>query len=183
MRPNWFIGWPVEPGAWFGPLVSTAPAPLRRFHPEDLHVTLAFLGPVSEEGALAAWVVAESLPLRPVTGKLGKVVGFGNPRAPSAFSLEVHGDAIREDIGAYRGALYAAADARPDDRLPRAHCTVARPRREASGLERAQGLAWASHVPPLNREVLLDRLALYTWSEDRRARQFQRVRERRLQPR
>lgn len=180
MKPNWFIGWPLTPGAWFEPLVATAPRPLRRFHADDLHITLAFLGPVGQEAATASWALAESLPLGPLGGTLAGLAAFGNPRAPSAFSLEVHGEGLHAAIAEHRGPLLEAAGAPPDHYAPRAHCTVARPRRDASGVERATGLAWARLVPPLNLAVNLDRLALYTWSEERRERQFQIVRERTL---
>lgn len=180
MKPNWFIAWPVQPGPWFEPLVRDAPAALRRFHPEDLHITLAFLGPVSSDAALAAWRVVATAAMAPLHGVLGGLAGFGNPRAPSAFSLEVEGDALREAIGVWRGPVATAAGVRPDDRPPRAHCTVARPRREAGHAERRAGLEWARSKTPLGIPIVLDRLALYTWSADRRARQFAIVMERRL---
>lgn len=180
VRPNWFLGWPVDPGAWFAPLVADAPRALRRFHPDDLHVTLAFLGPVEEEAARAAWALAETLPLTALDGELDRVEGFGNPRAPSALSVEIRGEAIRDAIAAFQGPLLAVAGAPPERRPPRAHCTVARPRREAGHAERAAGLAWARRLPPLGLPVRLDRLALYTWSLDRRERQFRVVASRAL---
>lgn len=180
MKPNWFIAWPVAPGPWLGELLAGAPRFLRRFHPTDLHVTLAFLGPVVEDQAWDAWDLALHLPLAPIHATLDRVEGFGNPRAPSAFSLTVTGEDLSCAIGDLRGALYAAAGAPPDSRPPRPHCTVARPGRQAGGPERAAGLAWARSVPPLNTRVILDRLALYTWSEDRRERQFRIMAERRL---
>lgn len=180
MKPNWFVAWPVSPGDWFQPLVAGAPRPLRRFHPDDLHVTLAFLGPVSDASAEAAWGVVEALPLGPLDGVLDRVQGFGNPRAPTAFSLEVLGEPLREAIGACRGPILDAAGARPETRPPRAHCTVARPRRDAGRAEREAGLAWARGLAPLGVRVVLDRIALYTWSEDRRERQFRVVAMREL---
>ena len=180
VKPNWFIAWPVAAGAWFGPLIRTAPRFLRRFHERDLHVTLAFLGPVSSEQAGAAWELALDLPLEPIDATLAHIEGFGNPRAPSAFSLTLTGEGLVSAIGGSRGALYAAADAMPDTRPPRPHCTVARPGRSAAGAERAAGLAWARSVPSVNVAVNLDHLALYTWSEDRRERQFRVVAERAL---
>lgn len=180
MKPNWFIAWPVPPGPWLTPLLADAPRFLRRFHPDDLHVTLAFLGPVSAERASAAWAVAQGLPLRPVTATLERLEGFGDPRAPSAFSLALRDHELVHAIAASRGPLAKAAGVDPDGRPPRPHCTVARPARDATKPARAAGLAWARGVPTLNVGVSLDRLALYTWSADRRERQFQAVFERSL---
>lgn len=179
-RPNWFIAWPVDGREWLAPLVAGAPPGLKRFHPDDLHITLAFLGAVAPEAAMASWRVIAEAPLGPLDGVLERVAGFGDPRAPSAFSVEVSGEAIREAIATWRGPLAEAAGARPDRYAPRAHCTVCRPRRESPDADRRAGLAWASALPALGRPVRLDRIALYTWSEDRRARQFQIIRERRL---
>ena len=53
MQPNWFIATPIAPGRWFD-RVSAPPSGIRRFHPEDLHATVAFLGAVREEAARAA---------------------------------------------------------------------------------------------------------------------------------
>lgn len=180
MKPNWFIGWPVNPGGWFAPLVRAAPRFLRRFHEDDLHVTLAFLGAVSEERAGRAWALAEALPGGVIEATLERVEGFGNPRAPSAFSLTLRGEALVSAISQHRGALFAAADAMADTRPPRPHCTVARPGRAAGGAERAAGLAWARAQAPVNAPVVLEQLALYTWSEDRRERQFRVVARRAL---
>src|SRR6187397_318046 len=51
-RPNWFFAFPID-----GRFVLDLPAPppaLRPFHPDDVHLTLAFLGGCGEEAALAA---------------------------------------------------------------------------------------------------------------------------------
>lgn len=180
MTPNWFIGWPVSSGPWLGPLLAGAPRFLRRFHEADLHVTLVFLGAVPRSAAQAAWEVALGLPMRPLVATLGRLEGFGDPRAPSAFSLALHDPALVEAVRVGRGPLEAAAGIEPDRRAPRPHCTVARPARTAPKAERAAGLAWSRSVPALDVRVNLDRLALYTWSADRRERQFQVVAERAL---
>ena len=177
MQPNWFIAWPLAPGDWFQALVATAPPALRRFHPDDLHVTLAFLGPVDEALARAAWAVVLTLPPEATTGTLGRVAAFGNPRKPSAFSVEIASPVLREAIGGLRDLVCEAAGVAPDDRPPRAHATVVRPRREATEAERAAGIAWARSVAPLERQARFDRVALYTWSADRGERLFAKVEE------
>lgn len=186
--PNWFVALPVDPGRWFAPLVRTAPSLLRVFHPDDIHVTVAFLGSCGEAGARRAWdrVVAElrHRQPRPMTVTLGEIVPMGNPKRPSALSVVIAEGAapVAELIGALRPEAWSAADARPDDRPPRPHITVARPRRKASGAERKAAIRWATDQPPVKADVTLDRVALLTWAEDRRARQFRAVEQSLLPP-
>ena len=177
MQPNWFIAWPLDPGDWFAPLVATAPPALRRFHPEDLHVTLAFLGPVDEPRARAAWELVQTCPPEATTGTLGRVAAFGNPRRPSAFSVEIASPVLRDAIAGLRDLACEAAGVAPDDHPPRPHATLVRPRRVATDAQRAAGLAWARSVPPLERLARFDRLALYTWSAERGERLFVKVEE------
>jgi 2'-5' RNA ligase len=83
-------------------------------------------------------------------------------------------------ISRLRGPMIAAAEARPDDRPPLPHITIARPPRAASPATRKQAVAWAESKPAVGAVVVLDRLVLYTWSDDRRQRQFRQVRELKL---
>jgi 2'-5' RNA ligase len=60
------------------------------------------------------------------------------------------------------------------------HVTIARPRGGATDADRAAGLIWAAQLDLHAAEENLDRVALYTWNEDRRDRLFRIVAERRL---
>jgi 2'-5' RNA ligase len=175
VQPNWFIALPVDASGWLEPLQATAPRTLRRFHPEDVHLTLAFLGPCGEEKA--AWALAGALPLPAFTVTLAGVACMGNPRKPSAFSAELDKghDEVASYLGAHRDALLLAAGAPLDHRPPLPHITVGRPPRSCTSQERAELVAWARRVPPLGAQARLDKLALYTWSDDRAERQFQVV--------
>ena len=174
-HPNWFIGIPV-PGGWLDALLERAPGDLRRLHADDLHVTVAFLGACGRERAERAFgLLDEGLEVRAV---LERIHGFGGRRRPSAYSL-VLGQG-NEEVVAYlrrwRDRLLLAANARPDPYEPYPHVTIGRPPRRAPP-EVAQVLRdWALSTPPLDVEVLLDDVALYTWSEDRRVRQFRILR-------
>jgi 2'-5' RNA ligase len=53
--PNWFIALPVSPLGWFERLVPPPPAGFRAFHPDDLHLTIAFLGAVDDATASRGW--------------------------------------------------------------------------------------------------------------------------------
>lgn len=166
---NWFIGLPVAPGAWFA-RVGEAPPGVALFHPDDLHLTIAFLGAVPEEAARAGWAaLVWDLPRLDVV--LGAVVPMGSSRRPSAFSaLLEEGRAVVEDaMGRSRDACFVAAGARPEERAPKAHVTVARPSRKASDRERRAGEAWAAGLALGHPTVTLDRVALFTWSATRHA--------------
>ncbi len=174
--PNWFVGIPVVSDGWFHQLVSTPPHGPRRFHPDDLHLTVAFLGPVNESQARAGWnAVRWDLP--PTTVTLGQVVPMGPPHRYSALSIELAQAraAIEQAVGQCRDAICDAAGAQREHRPPKAHVTIARPSRNASENERTAGLRWAERLDFRQQPVLLDTLALYTWADDRRDRQFKIV--------
>jgi 2'-5' RNA ligase len=178
MAANWFVGIPV-PGSVLGSGLPPAPAGVRAFHPDDLHLTIAFLGPCGEARARAAWE-ALCWPIGPVDATLGEVVPMGSPHRYSALSalLDVGRGEVEGAMEACRGAVCAAARAALDPRPAKAHVTVARPSRKAGPEVRDAGLAWARSLDLGGARARLDRVALYTWSEDRSLRLFRRVAER-----
>ncbi|MBW2524862.1 MAG: 2'-5' RNA ligase family protein [Deltaproteobacteria bacterium] len=190
MTPNWFIGLPVEAGTWFPRLIRGAPESVRVFHPDDIHITVAFLGSCGPEAARRAWsAVTEELhrgvrPVAPLQATLGGVEPMGNPKRPSALSVVLSEGArpVAELMEALRHGAWAAADARPDRRPALPHITIARPKRKASGSERQDALRWAAELPAVGVGISLDRVALLTWAEDRRLRQFRAVEQSALAP-
>lgn len=181
---SWFLGLPVD-GGFMAARVPEVPRGFRRFHPEDLHLTVAFLGACGEEAARRALVVLEralAVPRPAIDASLGEVVPMGNPRAYSALSaLLVDGRHETEQlIGALRDPLADAAGALRETRAPKPHLTLARPSRGASDAEREAGLVWARAVDLRGVTARLDRIALYTWSADRQDRLFEIVTERPL---
>jgi 2'-5' RNA ligase len=183
-RPNWFFAFPL-PGAFVLELPEP-PRALRRYHPDDVHLTLAFLGGVGEAGAERALSaldqrLAQETP-RAIEVGLGEVVPMGSKRRYSALSalLERGRDEAAACITALRDALTEVASGRRERRPAKPHITVARPRSRASDADRELGLRWAEGLDLRSVSARLDRIALYTWSEDRRQRLFRIVTERRL---
>ena len=184
MRPNWFFAFPIDGG-----FVRDLPAPpsaLRAFHPDDVHLTLCFLGGCGEERALAALAALDAAlaaePLAPIDVTLGEVVPMGSPRRYTALSaLLEHGrPEAAAAVARLRDTLADAAAVARDTREPKPHITLARPRGRATGADRAAGVAWAKGLDLSGISARLDRIALYTWGERRLSQLFRIVTERRL---
>lgn len=177
MAANWFIGLPVDTAGWYRRVITDVPDGVRVMHPDDVHVTVAFLGRCGRDAALAAWTIGEAFSANAPRITLSTLRGFGNPRKPSALSVvlsEGHAETVAI-IAALQGPMIAAAGAQLDTRAPHPHITVARPTRSATAAQRRRALAWAEGKGGIGASVTLDRLALYTWSEERHTRQFQTV--------
>ena len=183
-RPNWFLAFPLD-GAFLLELPAP-PAQLRRFHPEDVHMTLAFLGGCGEEAALRALAALDEqlARLRPpaLDSTLAEVVPMGSRRRYSALSALL-GDGRAEAtalLTQLRDPLMDAAHCQRDTRDAKPHITLARPKGRATDADRAAGIEWASSLELGHIHARLDRIALYTWSEQRFERLFRIVAERRL---
>jgi 2'-5' RNA ligase len=162
-----------------------APPRVRVFEASDLHVTLSFFGSVQESEAAKAWELVGSFPsFRSVTGTFEEVKPLGNPRKPSALSAMVGegAESLSEMIAEARAPLLAAAAARPDDRPPLPHMTLARIQRRAKKTERRAAVRWAEGVDVGGASFAVRSVALYTWSADRQERLF-RIIERHDLPR
>lgn len=170
---NWFIGLPVTAAGWFE-RVGEPPLGVRLFHPEDLHLTVAFFGAVEAELARAAFAQVLPFPLRPLVVSLGKLVPLGNRRRPSALSavLEQGEREVAEAIGAVRDRACEVAGVARDPRPPLPHLTLARPARQASDSERQAAITWARALDLGAPRVPLREVALYTWAQPRGPRMF-----------
>lgn len=177
-RPNWFIALPVRAAELPAGLLGSLPAGIRRFHPEDLHVTVAFLGPVTAATARTAWAAGDWSRQPPLATHTGPRAGFGHPRRPSAYGLEIGDgdDPVAGFLRRWREPLLAAAGRPPETRPVRPHLTLGRPPRRHGDTIRARARDWvAAEQPPV--ALQLDRIALYTRAPERGERLFTRVRE------
>lgn len=184
MRPNWFFAFPLD-----GSFVSRLPAPpasFRLFQPEDVHLTLSFLGGCGEQAAQQALSgldeVLRRAPVPSLEVSLGEVVPMGPKREYSALSaLLKRGRAETEAcIAKLRDVVSDAALTPREKRPPKAHITVARPGRLVTAAGREAGLTWASSLDLSSIVTRLERIALYTWSERRHETLFRIVAERKL---
>jgi 2'-5' RNA ligase len=178
---NWFIGLPVRAEQLPPDAFDSLPAGMRRFATGDLHITVAFFGGVDAAAAHAAWATAwpQQGPLAPhVAGP----AAFGHPRRPSAYGLELGDgrDKVATLIADWRDRLREAAGLAPETRAPRPHITLARVPRRAGPALRRRAADWVDSYEPEPSQLDLDAIALYTWSDDRRSRQFQIVERARL---
>lgn len=178
MDSNWFVALPVPAADWFEARVAAHPPPyVRVFHPEDLHLTVSFLGRVGAEAALRAWELRGLWTQGAVAVTLGEVIGMGPPAHFSALSALLAGgrEAVEDGMRACRDSMLRAAGAPPEHRAIKAHLTVARPRRSATQAQRSAALAWAMHLALHGVGFTFQELALYTWDEERSDRQFRIV--------
>lgn len=183
MRPNWFIALPIAAGDWFSQL-PPPPSGVRLFHPSDLHLTVAFLGPVTAEAAQRAFERVQHWPTGILNLTLGTVQPMGPPGRASAYAarIEQGHQEVAEAIGQIRPDLYSASGSRPDHRPPLPHVTLARPQRRATDAERQQGLAWAQALNLGSPEVRVNEIALYAWAPERKQQLFEAVLRRSLDP-
>ncbi len=186
-RPNWFFAFPLD-GRFLLELPEV-PASLRRFHPDDLHMTLAFLGGSGQAAAERALGTLDTELARThwssLRVSLGEVVPLGGSRraytALSALLVDGRDEAARclTELG---GLLCESAISRRPSRPAKPHVTLARPRRRATDADREAGIAWAAGLDLAGVCQTLNRIALYTWDEVRRERLFRIVAERTLLP-
>ena len=184
-RRNWFFAFPLD-----GSFVTELPEPpkaLRRFHPADVHMTLAFLGGCGETAALRALAAFDERlaagTLRALDVSLGPVVPLG--RSKSGYTtlsalLDRGRDAATSFLMAERDLFHDAAQVPRTKRPAKPHVSLARVRGRANAESRDAGLAWAASLELGAIRARLDRVALYTWNADRRERLFVIVAERRL---
>jgi 2'-5' RNA ligase len=184
-RPNWFFAFPLD-----GSFVTDLPEPpkaLRRFHPADVHMTLAFLGGCGEAAALGALATFDQRlaagPLPVLDVSLGPVVPLGRSKSgyTTLSALLARGRAEATAwLTAERDALHDAAKVPRTKRPAKPHVSLARVRGRANAESREAGLAWAAALELGAIRARLDRVALYTWNDVRREQLFKIVAERRL---
>ena len=187
MEGNWFVGLPVATAAPLLARLGSPPPRVRLFHPADLHITVAFLGPVGVEAARAGWAALEAH-LDAVSVHAGTVVALdavralGSSRRPSAITATFGQGrpALEALLRTLRDPIADAAGARRETRPPTPHVTFARVHRRARKDEHQEAIRWARSLDIGGLACRLESLALYGWAKDRSVRQFACLAERPL---
>ncbi|MBN8589664.1 MAG: hypothetical protein J0L94_15235 [Rhodothermia bacterium] len=175
---NWFVGLEVPAFEGYRQLMARLPDGLLPFDPQDLHLTVAFLGNCGQQTALNAWEkVIDEVNFTPFSITLRKVLPFGSRFSPSAYSAvpELGKEAASNIIARYRDVFLREAQVGLDPRPPRPHITLARPHRGTRSEQRSQHNAWALQLNLNNVRIPLETIVLYTWADDRTDRQFKKV--------
>jgi 2'-5' RNA ligase len=161
---NWFIATVPHDTSWFE-RVPNPPCGFHRFAPDDLHVTVAFLGPCGEAPARVAWVaIREAWSGGAIAAALDGVVPMGDPRRYSALSATFSSghERLAALLELLRDPAADAAGAPRERRSPLPHMTLARTPRHCEASLRNAGLAWAQRIDLRSVHVLFDTLALFT---------------------
>jgi len=171
--PSSFLGLVVDVGDWYAAIATTVPERVRVLHPEDVHVTLAFLSGVAPECAMAAWEAARTVALLPMTVRLARMIPMGPAEGWTALSatIGVGSEEVANAMLAVRDLATDAAGARRETRAPLPHVTVARLHAKASNTHREAARAWADALLLDPIELRLTDIALYTGRRERPAGQ------------
>ena len=159
------MGWPFDGHVD----LTDVPPKVRRFAPTDRHITSVFLGAVDQATAERAWSLVTALPmLTPQTVSLDSVRLLGGKKPSAVSALVTDGDQITRQMHMHRRELVREGILRNDrpDYAPLPHVTLARIQRSADGAQYDAAVKWANALE-IRASARIDRLALYTWSEDR----------------
>lgn len=128
-----FVGVPVEAAPPVVALLdglAASKADLKVVPPENMHMTLSFLGPIPDDaaGPLAAALDEALAGTRAFRARLRGVGAFPNARRPRVVWMGIEDPAPLVDVAAKARAAVAAAGHAGDDKEFRAHVTLARTR-------------------------------------------------------
>lgn len=175
MKPNWFIGFCFDDLNWYETVITNAPAGIKTFSRDDLHVTFAFLKQASQEEAMLAWRAATDLNLNVVPVAFRGIEAFGDKEHPSAYgyTFAKGNDELSGYLAAHRDQLRGLIGLPPDKyQTPRPHATIGRPEKELSSAERFTVLTELQKLEVPQEVLKISRLGLYTWSKNRSQKLF-----------
>ncbi len=171
---NYFVAFPVRlPEA----LCNQMPSGLRSFVLDDLHCTLAFLGQLKPELIPDIKAALTEIQCKPIRAQLEQLVMLPSQKKfrALAWTFAQGREATEQLIAQYRDMFLGLAQCTLETRDPLAHVTIARPKSGLRAEQLEEIVEWMSKQKAPSQEFVLDRLALYTWSEQRPAQQFRVV--------
>ncbi len=176
MSRNWFVAWPVLNGnEWLAALSAAAPTGIDFLDPDDLHVTLAFLGTHDAPAEAKMAGILRGLPLEGVAITPGPLVALPQPRRFSAIaaSIDTGRIEIEKQTAKWMPRLCRESGARIDTRAPLPHLTIARPARRIRDDERDDVLEWLDNRPLDETPLTLATPAIYRWAEKTTTRRYE----------
>lgn len=179
---NWFVAFPIpNTDQWIEQLLRDIPPELKPFHPDDVHLTLCFLGTLDTEQQQRLAREIAKIEGHPFDVSLNSLRALPRPSFITAISFELDRgkEQAAQYIAQWREPLATMVGKKPDPRPPLPHITIARPRRKYGKRAQHVALEWIKSIQPPSVVLRIDRVALYTWAEDRTKRQFRIVAEHR----
>ncbi|MES0490019.1 MAG: hypothetical protein ABUK01_08515 [Leptospirales bacterium] len=169
MKPNWFVAFSVSPDSWYEEVYKTVEEPMYKYHPEDLHSTVAFFGSLDEEGVERVKRVMDTFDEKSLLVTLGKLLFLPTLQKYSAVSYSVdEGNAVLQNyIQKYRDQFFIAAKQDVDSRPPLPHVTIVRPPKKTTVGENRKFSKSIQKLSTPRNKILINTLSLYTWSENR----------------
>ena len=163
--PSCFAAIPVIAPATVLALQEALPPELRRIHPEDMHLTVAYFGRIDPALHPVVLEALAAIPFYSTPVVLDTLLALPSRDYPSAITLTLEKDAGYERIVSlmteHRGALLELTGRPPELREPLPHITFARPRgRQMPDEKRDAILACADAQPALGCPLQLDGLVL-----------------------
>lgn len=158
---NFFVALAVPDGPYRQRLIEDAPADLGFHHPDDLHMTVAFLGKIGEEAALAAFdEVVGAVDAPPIAATLDTVKVLGRNGTQVTLIPSDGNEEAAALMSAIKDPLELASGREPSERAPLPHVTVAEPLVSASKRKEA-AVAWAQNASPTPAPMTIDTVGLY----------------------
>ena len=181
-KANWFIALPVTSDNWSATGGVETPSAIRRFHPIDLHITVAFLGPVSRRRAMNAWKKLKDVKIPDVPISFNQLKPFGSNSSPSAYSLTLSEgrDTLKDFISEHQSMLLGAVGKKPNKRRVVPHMTIARPRHRLTREDYFEISEWRSNYVVPDVTLTITEIALYTWAGLSVPNRFEIVQRRKL---
>ena len=180
LPPNFFVGFPVglpfSVRSWLKAISQEAPEFLKMFAESDLHITLAFLGPLEPQQVIRVLEEVSRIQMVPFQARFGCMCMLPSPGRCSALSLKfLEGrEKLEEFMQNWGKKIVEAVGKEPDSRPPLPHMTLARPRRWTAEIKE-KTILWMNELVMPQELVDIGSPVLFTRSEDRRRRLFMRI--------
>ena len=174
-----FLAYPVPADPALRRLIGDIPAPFEAVHFDDLHLTLAFLGPQSPASLEHVWRAVMTTPPPPVQLEGQALEGFGHPQRPRTLALSfAPAPRLLDWLNDNLGDLLRLSGRPAETRSPKPHVSLARLSRQAQVAKET----WTGLPDPTACHLTLNHLALYGRQRDaqRDAPQYRRLIETRL---